>query len=232
MLHKETVKPGTLDLINQLMQDQQFNSFYLVGGTALSLRLGHRESIDIDLFNTSDFDSDKLAIHLQKEYGAQVKRRKSNYVSGNIREVDFDLIAHKYPSVKSPEIIQGIRMMSMEDIAAMKINAIVNSGTRIKDFIDIHYLLKELSCESIIDFYCSKYSDVDAGMARSSLLYHKDIDFTVPVVLRDKGLKWADVQKSIISSVYVYDQLLENKQLDLNKLGKDENKRYKRGIRR
>lgn len=55
MLHKETVKPGTLDLIHQLMKDQQLNSFYLVGGTALSLRIGHRESIDIDLFNSSDF---------------------------------------------------------------------------------------------------------------------------------------------------------------------------------
>ncbi|MFW0715153.1 nucleotidyl transferase AbiEii/AbiGii toxin family protein [Pedobacter sp. N23S346] len=48
MLHKETVTPGTLDLIQTLMQDHQLNSFYLVGGTALSLRIGHRESIDID----------------------------------------------------------------------------------------------------------------------------------------------------------------------------------------
>jgi len=54
MLHEETVKPGTLDLIQKLMQDQQFNSFYLVGGTALALKLGHRESIDIDLFNIGD----------------------------------------------------------------------------------------------------------------------------------------------------------------------------------
>lgn len=84
MLYKETVKPGTLDLIIELMKDHQLNSFYLVGGTALSLRIGHRESIDIDLFNSSDFDGDKLSLHLQKEYGAVVKRQKSNYASGSM----------------------------------------------------------------------------------------------------------------------------------------------------
>jgi len=105
MLYKETVKPGTLDLILELMKDQQLNSFYLVGGTALSLRIGHRESIDIDLFNSSDFDGDKLALHLQKEYGAVVKRQKSNYASGSIGQVDFDFISHKYPSIKPIETV-------------------------------------------------------------------------------------------------------------------------------
>ena len=91
MLHKETVTPGTLDLIQTLMQDHQLNSFYLVGGTALSLRIGHRESIDIDLFSSSDFDGDGLAVHLRSSYGADVKRHKGNYVSGSIGEVDFYL---------------------------------------------------------------------------------------------------------------------------------------------
>lgn len=109
MLHKETVTPGTLDLIQTLMQDHQLNSFYLVGGTALSLRIGHRESIDIDLFSSSDFDGDGLAVHLRNSYDADVKRYKDNYVSGR---VDFDFISHKYPSIRPIETIEGIRMMS------------------------------------------------------------------------------------------------------------------------
>ena len=59
------------------MKDQQLNSFYLVGGTALSLRIGHRESIDIDLFNSSDFDGDALAVHLKVNYDADVKHHKA-----------------------------------------------------------------------------------------------------------------------------------------------------------
>lgn len=213
MLHKETVTPGTLDLILQLMKDHQLNSFYLVGGTALSLRIGHRESIDIDLFSSSDFDGDELAVHLRNSYGADVKRHKGNYVSGSIGEVDFDFISHKYPSIKPIETIDGIRMMSNQDISAMKINAIVNSGQRIKDFIDVHYLLKEMTLNEILDYYCQKYPNVDPNTAKSSLMYHNDVDFNVPVKLMDGKLKWQDVQKSISKSVREYTSLQESKKL-------------------
>lgn len=201
MLHKETVTPGTLDLIQRLMKDQRLNSFYLVGGTALSLRIGHRLSIDIDLFSSIDFDGDALAVYLENNYGAVVKRHKANYVTGSIGEVDFDFISHKYPSNKPLETVEGIRMMSNADISAMKINAIVNSGVRIKDFIDMHYLLKEMSLEEILNFYCEKYPNVDANTARSSLLYYNDIDFSVPVKLMDSKLKWKDIETSIRKAV-------------------------------
>ncbi|UKT63058.1 nucleotidyl transferase AbiEii/AbiGii toxin family protein [Pedobacter mucosus] len=211
MLYKEAVTSGTLDLILELMKDQQLNSFYLVGGTALSLRIGHRKSIDIDLFSSSDFDGDGLAVYLRNNYGADVKRQKSNYVSGNIGEVDFDFISHKYPSIKPIEKIDGIRMMSNEDISAMKINAIVNSGQRIKDFIDVHYLLKEISLSEMLDYYIQKYPNVDSNTAKSSLLYHHDIDFTVPVILTDSNLKWLDVQGSISEAVMKHTSLQESK---------------------
>ena len=213
MLHKETVTPGTLDLIQTLMQDHQLNSFYLVGGTALSLRIGHRESIDIDLFSSSDFDGDGLAVHLRNSYGADVKRHKGNYVSGSIGEVDFDFISHKYPSIRPIETIEGIRMMSNQDISAMKINAIVNSGQRIKDFIDMHYLLMEMPLNEILDYYCQKYPNVDPNTAKSSLMYHNDIDFNVPVKLMDAKLKWQDVQGSISKAVREYTLVLESREL-------------------
>ena len=210
MLHKETVKPGTLDLIYKLMRDQQFKSFYLVGGTALALKLGHRESIDIDLFNTGNFDAIKLAVHLEKQYHALIRRQQSNYVSGSISNVEFDLISHKYPAVKQIETIQGIRIMSLEDIAAMKINAIVHSGQRIKDFIDVHYLLQQFEYNDILEFYCQKYPNVDQIQARNSLLYHNDIDFSVPVILKDKSLRWQHVSTSIGNAIAKHDWERQN----------------------
>ena len=213
MLHEETVKPGTLDLINRLMQDQQLNEFYLVGGTALALRIGHRESIDIDLFRVSNFDSSKLADHFRENYDARITMQSGNSLKINLEGIDCDLVTHNYPFVKPPETIQGIRMMSLEDIAAMKMNAIVNSGQRLKDFIDVHYLLKDMTCEQLLDHYCSKYPNVDANMGRSSLLYHQDINFKVAVVLKDKTIGWKDMEKSITQSVRQYDKLLESRQL-------------------
>lgn len=229
MLHKETVTPGTLDLIQRLMNDQQLNFFYLVGGTALSLRIGHRLSIDIDLFSSTDFDGDALAIHLKNNYDADVKRHKANYVSGRIGEIDFDFISHKYPSNKPIETIDGIRMMSNADISAMKINAIVNSGQRIKDFIDMHYLLKELPLENMLKYYCEKYPNVNADTAISSLLYHNDIDFSVQVMLMDSKLKWKDIETSIKNAIADYKQELAKprtylKQEETNYLGVKKNK--------
>lgn len=213
MLHKETVKPGTLDLISRLMNDEKLQSFYLVGGTALALRLGHRESIDIDMFNSSAFSGDELATHLLNNYGAQIKRQKANYISGTIDQVDFDFITHNYPLINPIDEIEGIRMLSNEDIAAMKINAMDNSGQRIKDFIDMHYLLKEFSCAHIIGFYCAKYPNVNSERARSALLYHSDIDFNVPVILKDKKLKWEMVKNSIVFAVNDYERKLAQQPL-------------------
>lgn len=224
MLYKETVKEGTLDLIKKLMSDQRLNSFYLVGGTALSLRIGHRQSIDIDLFSSSDFDGDNLAAHLRNNYGADVKRYKSNYISGSIGEVDFDFISHKYPFIKPIETIDGIRIMSNEDISAMKINAIVNSGQRIKDFIDIHYLLSEISLDKILNYYSQKYPNVDHKTAKSSLLYHQDIDFNVPVMLTDGKLKWQNVKQGIQKAVEDHGRLLEGRELS-SKLREVKNKK-------
>ena len=63
MLQTQTVEARTLALIKTLMSDQKLNDFYLVGGTALSLKLGHRLSIDIDLFTSKDLDSASLKTH-------------------------------------------------------------------------------------------------------------------------------------------------------------------------
>ncbi|MGN7885394.1 nucleotidyl transferase AbiEii/AbiGii toxin family protein [Dyadobacter sp. 22481] len=75
MLHEETVEASTLALIRRLMADEKLADFYLVGGTALSLRLGHRISIDIDLFIGKDFDSAAVCEHLKAMYGLTDEKR-------------------------------------------------------------------------------------------------------------------------------------------------------------
>jgi len=65
MLHTETVAPKTLELLNKLMNDTTFNHFLLVGGTSLSLQLGHRLSVDLDLFTDETFNENDLAEYLR-----------------------------------------------------------------------------------------------------------------------------------------------------------------------
>jgi len=112
MLCKETVEKRTLDLIKLLMKDDIFMSFNLVGGTALALKLGHRKSIDIDLFTTSDFNSTDISKHLYSAYQAKRIQTIVNGVFCFVKGIKLDLLAHKYPLLENISTIDGVRMIS------------------------------------------------------------------------------------------------------------------------
>ncbi len=139
MLHTKTVEAGTLDLINRLMADAALHDFFMVGGTALSLLIGHRISVDIDLFTEKDFDAVALSQYLEQQHLMTDTKTIRNGIFGFIDNIKIDIIAHKYPLIKPLVITDGIRMASLEDIGAMKLNAIVGSGNRLKDFVDMYY---------------------------------------------------------------------------------------------
>lgn len=144
MLQTQTVQASTLALIGKLMSDPKLNDFYLVGRTALSLKLGHR--LSIDLFTDKDFDSASLNQHLQTRYGLSNAIEIKNGVFGFIDQVKVDFISHQYELVKPVEVIEQVRMLSLEDIDAMKLQAIVQKGTRLKDFVDILFARKASVC--------------------------------------------------------------------------------------
>lgn len=176
MLHKETVETGTLDLIHRLMRDEQLKEFTLVGGTALSLQIGHRVSIDIDLFNKREFDAGVLQQYLIQKYQAENIKSGVNSVLCFIENVKVDLISHRFPDIKPMIIEEGIRMASLEDIGAMKLNAITRDGTRFKDFVDMHVLLAHRPLDVYGAAFENKYDNLSCAIAYYCLKYHKDIE--------------------------------------------------------
>lgn len=179
MLHEETVEPQTLELLRRLMQDSSLDEFVLVGGTALSLLIGHRKSIDLDFFTKNEFDADKLREDLRIKYGFEVDFFQANTLKGMINDVAVDFLRHNYPDLESMIIFDGIRMASLRDIAAMKVNAILNSGSRIKDFIDIAYLGRHLTMNEMVSSYAQKYPGLNEMMIVKALLYFDDVDFSI-----------------------------------------------------
>lgn len=183
VLHQETVAAGTLVLIQQLIQDNRLDQFNLVGGTALALQMGHRISVDIDLFSQKPFDSEKIKAHLSEKYNAADVRTNVSSLIGFISDIKIDLATHRYPDVKPVVESHGIRMASLEDIAAMKFNAMVRNPTRLKDYIDIYYLLERRNMQQLTEAFLAKSPNVLPQMAHSSLMYHAEIDFSRPVKL-------------------------------------------------
>lgn len=205
MLHKETVDQSTLELLIQLQQKEYLKGFYLVGGTALALKMGHRKSVDLDLFSNFSFDSVQLLDNLSTDFSFTLFFSANNTLKGSINQVQVDILAHRYPLVCDPVIIENICMLSVEDIAAMKLNAISVSGQRVKDFIDIYLLLETYSIGEMIGFYKKKYSQYNEANVLKSLCWFEEVDLSDwPVLLQTPKLSWGTVKKTIKEAASAY----------------------------
>lgn len=197
MLYKETVSPATLELLTRLMQDKTLEDFFLVGGTALALQIGHRISIDIDLFSQSPFDENQLSSYLESQNQFRLNYLGKNTIKGQINSVQTDFITHAYPLVNDVLVVEDVRMASLEDIAAMKLNAIIGNGTRLKDFIDIAFLSSRLSLEQMAASYEQKYMSRNPVLALKALSYHQDINFNEPIHYKVGAYAWNIIEQRL-----------------------------------
>jgi hypothetical protein len=204
MLQTQTVDPTTLGLLKSLQGRDYLNGFNLVGDTALALYLGHRTSIDLDLFSNFNFDAAQLIELIQQDYPLQLYFTAPNTIKGSIENVNVDIIAHRYPYLYEPSETGGIRLLSEPDIIAMKLNAISVSGQRSKDFVDIYFVLdsNKYSLADMVKFYQIKYSQQSDMHVLKSLMYFDDIDLSDwPVLLKNQPLQWSDVRIRIEKEV-------------------------------
>lgn len=182
-LYINTVSDLLWSSLKQLMSIEEFNSFRIVGGTSLSLQLGHRESIDIDLFTDAEYGSIDFAIleaklieifpYVDTTSVDLVGMGKSYFIGNNENElVKLDLFytdSFVFPSI----LEQNVRFSSIEEVAAMKFEVIGNGGRK-KDFWDIHELLDSYTLDEMIEFYLKRNP---YGYSKDELLV-KVVDFS------------------------------------------------------
>lgn len=221
MLHKETVEPATLELLKQLQGESLLSSFNLVGGTALALKLGHRKSVDLDLFTSEEFDVEELKTMLVEKYGMQVSFERGQTLKGFINNVMVDCIRFNYNHIQTPEEIDGIRIESIPDIIAMKLSAIAQNGTRIKDFVDIATLSSLYSFEEMLGFYEKKFPHANIIMIIKAITFFDDIDFNESVIMTCKKFNWNKIAKRLEDMVHQprkkFPKLSENTQTKVSK---------------
>ena len=128
MLQYTTINQSTLELLIKLMQESCLKDFNLVGGTALALQLGHRISIDLDLFSNEDFNTQYIISELGKKYRCiEITEypftiiQKIEYPSGTNNFVKVDIVKYPYKLIKQTINEDGIRLLSKEDIIPMKL---------------------------------------------------------------------------------------------------------------
>lgn len=176
---------------------EAFNSFRIVGGTSLSLQLGHRESIDIDLFTDAeygsiDFENLERILKLTFPYvdisAVGIVGVGKSYFVGNSENDSVKLDLFYTDTFVFPCIIEdNVRLASIEEIAAMKFEVIAQGGRK-KDFWDVHELLETYTLDEMINFYLSRnpYSYTKNEILPQIIDYSvAENDFT-PTCFRDK----------------------------------------------
>jgi predicted nucleotidyltransferase component of viral defense system len=199
MLQKQAVKPELLELLNQLMLINEFNNFHLVGGTALALYDGHRISVDIDLFGKSHLEENKITSLIENCGNTKLLSKSQKILIYTVNGIKVDFVDYQYELIEPVNIINGIRILSKKDIAAMKLNAIVGRGSK-KDFFDIVQLLKTFTFTEMLSFYTAKYKQNSEFMVIKSLMYFDDAELEPdPITL--VPISWEDIKIKIIDQV-------------------------------
>ena len=207
MLHTKTVEPGTLSLLKKLMELESLKQFSLVGGTALSLRYGHRSSVDLDLFYHERFDHSNIENDLRVLFGNDF-----NYESGHksfgifcyINKIKVDIVYFPHKPISEIDEVNSIRMYGSADIAAMKIQAILGRAKK-KDFWDLYELLRHYPLQQLIDWHKQKYpSQMLAISIPNAITYFAEAENSeTPVSFKKQN--WEQIKKGI--SKYVSDYL-------------------------
>lgn len=202
MLHLETVDSSTLELLNRLQGLKSLKETRLVGGTALSLQYGHRISVDLDLFVHSTAFNFLEVIAEINNLGLRMEIRKQspNILISMIENVKVDIVNYPYPWIDNEIVVNNIVMATDKEIAAMKISAITNRGTK-KDFIDLYCLLKHYTLEEILAFYTTKFNDGSLLMVLRSLTYFEDAETDLSPRILDNDINWKSVKQTLLQEV-------------------------------
>jgi hypothetical protein len=199
MLQTQTIQPELLELLKKIMSSSIFNGFNLVGGTSLALQIGHRFSVDIDMFGKQEIDEFEFVDELSNFGKVIVIKKSKNVLILSVNSIKVDFVNYKYPLLEEIAIVENIRLASDKDIAAMKLNAIAGRGSR-KDFIDLHFLLQKYSLKELISFYNTKYADGSEFMVLKSLTYFEDAESEEIPILFQK-LDWNEIKVSIQKAI-------------------------------
>lgn len=195
----------TYSLLKQLKNKNFIRSFYLTGGTALSLHLGHRESEDLDFFSQKPFQPVSLLTQLEKisqPKGVEIAPGTLNLF---LNEVQLQFLYYPYQLLKSTINWQGIKVSSLIDIACTKLQTISARGNK-KDFVDLYFLLKKHSLKTLFKKMAEKYRRVEHNQTfiLKSLVYFIDAE-KQPMPRMHVKIAWSEVKKEIIKKVKAFE---------------------------
>lgn len=202
-IHPQSLPPQTADLVTLFQKEKPdfLNSFYLSGGTALALQLGHRESEDLDFFNERSFSPQLLLAELQDFGQLQDTELHAGTLNTFLNGVKLQFLEYPYPLLTPTIQWEVMNLSSLLDIACTKIQTISSRGSK-KDFIDLYFLLDHHTLSQILLEMGKKYSEVSYNQVHiiKSLVYFDDAE-QQPMPRMHAKVTWDEVKNRISSAV-------------------------------
>lgn len=196
MLHTKAVDKSTLELLKTICAISELNQFALIGGTNLALRLGHRKSVDLDFFTPDTFNESQLEQIIYNHFhNAQLSHSDRQTRQYFIHNIKVEFIGFRYPLINNFENLEEIRLFSLQDTTAAKLNAVLGRGSK-KDFFDIYELLKNNSLTELIDIFKLKFNQQDVFPLLKSLNYFEDAE-QEPDPISLNNTSWKQVKDKI-----------------------------------
>ena len=210
MLYWNTVTDTLRQCLIKLMQAEELKAFRLVGGTALSLHIGHRLSVDIDLFTDEAYGSidfnaienylNKNFTYVAGDFGGKAGMGKSYLVGNNINDnVKLDIYYAMDPFFQEQLVEDEIRLATVEEIIAMKID-IMQRTARKKDYWDLHELLPTYPINKMIALHQQRFEWThDEQAIRNNMTNFKKADDEFdPICLR--GKEWVFIKEDFVEA--------------------------------
>lgn len=199
-MYKETLYAKTEQVLENIEENSILRKFYLAGGTALALQLGHRKSIDLDWF-AEDYPKHEQIKQAFPNYAPIIMHESHGTIDMVINDVKISFLEYKYPLLEPLIKFEGIEMASIIDIACMKISAISSRGSK-KDFVDLYCVMQTTPLSQILEYFHQKFEKVSyqENHILKSLVYFEDAEEDPePEYLAD--IAWKGVKKGIENEV-------------------------------
>lgn len=177
-MHWDILDEKRKELLPLFARLQEYD-FYLAGGTALALQLGHRDSIDFDFFTIKPIDTKKLFSQIEEVFSDHrlVKTQEEKDTLGILIDdvVKVSFITYPYELLRPLVETEYFSLASVTDIACMKCSAITSRGT-MKDYVDLYFIFQTMSLKEVLALATVKYPTIDTNLIAKSLVYFDDLE--------------------------------------------------------
>ncbi len=200
-MHKQTLEKNTERVLEKVARSGIPKDFYLAGGTALALELGHRKSEDLDWFSAKPFSSEGIKRKLSDLGKFTLSGEDSGTIHGVLDGVKISFLEYGYEMLYPFVDFGNTNLADERDIAAMKIDAVSSRGSK-KDFVDIYFLLKKYSMSDLIGFFEQKYKSIQFNKLHilKSMVFFSDAETEPMPVMIQRG-DWKEMKQAIREEV-------------------------------